>query len=135
MLVAQILWYARAARLQADLNLRFHDLSLLRRAFVHPSAEDRPELAMCGGERELARAGMWAGCSRRMPEGGSARSKGLRSLVPMMETRQLPVGSVTTSTAEYHNQASTPYEPSRSPHALPHASLPPAPPHWSPHAS
>ena len=42
-LLSQMLWFCRAALLQKMLGQHFRDANLLRRAFVHPTLESRPE--------------------------------------------------------------------------------------------
>ena len=76
----QVLWFARAAKLQAAVGVHFQDLNLLRRAFVHPSFCDRPEAFSPAVGRALVRMGT-LGAQRRLKLRKTLRDFGLRRLV------------------------------------------------------
>lgn len=102
-LLSQVLWFCRAELLQKMLGVRFHDANLLRRAFVHPTLESRPE----GLVRETARA-LCRVSTRAASQTGKLREtlrlRGLRRLVQRMENRQLTAAAVLAAPSEYHNQ-------------------------------
>ena len=53
----QVLWYVRADALQRAIGVQFAELQLLRRAFVHPSYGDKPEVATREVGHALSRCG------------------------------------------------------------------------------
>ena len=103
MVVQQLLWFARARLLQERVGVEFHDLNLLRRAFVHPTHGDRPETISREVGVVLTRTGTLAAQHRgRLRE--TLRARGLRRLIAKMEKQPLSKDAVMSAGVEYHNQ-------------------------------
>lgn len=102
-LLSQVLWFCRAELLQKMLGLRFRDANLLRRAFVHPTLESRPEGLIRATARALCRVSTRA-ASRTGNLRETLRLRGLRRLVQRMEKQQLTAAAVLAAPSEYHNQ-------------------------------
>ena len=107
-LVEHLGWFARAARLQRAIGLRFADLNLLRRAFVNPSYGDRPERLTAAVTRPLVRAGTRAAAPMRARALGRLaerlRLRGMRRVVARMEQSQVSSEEVLNAPVEFHNQ-------------------------------
>ena len=102
-LLSQVVWFCRAERLQKMLGLDFHDPNLLRRAFVHPTVESRPERLVRATARALCRVSTRA-ASRTGKLRETLRLRGLRRLVQRMEKQQLTAAAVLAAPSEFHNQ-------------------------------
>ena len=102
-LLSQVLWFCRAELLQKMLGVRFNDANLLRRAFVHPTLESRPEGLVRETARALCRVSTRA-ASRTGNLRETLRLRGLRRLVQRMEKQQLTAAAVLAAPSEYHNQ-------------------------------
>ena len=102
-LLSQVLWFCRAELLQKMLGLQFRDANLLRRAFVHPTLESRPERHIRATARALCRVSTRA-ASRTGKLRETLRLRGLRRLVQRMEKQELTAAAVLAAPSEYHNQ-------------------------------
>ena len=103
LVLQQLHWFGRAAKLQAATGIAFADLNLLRRAFVHQTHSRQTDRPHARRWSVMARAGTLAAqehtCLR-----DSLRSKGCRRLIARMEKEPLAKDELMTASVEYHNQ-------------------------------
>ena len=102
-LAQQLLWFMRAANLQRAIGVSFADSQLLRRAFVHPTYGDKPEVLSPQVGRALSRMGTLE-AQRRRGLREALRSRGLRRLIHRMDRLPLPKDAVMCACVEAHNQ-------------------------------
>ena len=103
MLAEHMLWWARVPELQRAVGIVVHDRRLFRRAFVHSTHADKPEVSSPAVGRSLARVGT-LDAQQRTKLRASLRSRGLRKLLLRMERQPFAKDALMSACIEPHFQ-------------------------------